>query len=79
MTAARVRLEGMTTAILDVVRLTCPFCITSVTDALAMDGVGYVDVRLEESAVAVAHDLRVDVDYLIVRLANAGFEARRRA
>jgi copper chaperone len=60
------RVEGMS----------CPSCVSHVRDALAIEGVTAVDVRLREGTVVVAHDDRVAGHRLVAELADAGYEAR---
>lgn len=65
----------MTKTILNVEGMSCPSCVEHVGQALALDGVAEVDVRLDDGAVAVDHDARVSAARLISALAEAGYEA----
>jgi copper chaperone CopZ len=47
-----------------------------VREALAIEGVADVDVRLRDGTIIVAHDERVGVPRLIAELEDAGYEAR---
>ena len=62
----------MSKTILNVERMSCP------SAALALRGVGSVDVLLEEGAVAIEHDTSVPIERLIAALENAGYEVRPR-
>lgn len=68
----------MSKTILIVQGLSCPSCVEHVHDALAMQGVGHIDVQLDEGVVAVDHDSSVSVGQLIAALQDAGYDGRRR-
>jgi len=44
----------------------------------ALDGVAKVDVRIDDAAVAIEHEVRVSTGRLIAALEQAGYEATRR-
>ncbi len=46
-----------------------------VKQALALDGVANVDVRIDDGAVAVDHEARISTGRLIAALEQAGYEA----
>jgi len=50
------RRTGMTTTTLQIEGMTCSACIQHVSDALALDGVSRVNVRLAESSAVVEHE-----------------------
>ena len=68
----------MSKTILNVEGMSCPSCIRHVSAALALRGVGSVDVLLDEGAVAIEHDASVPIGRLIAALENARYEARPR-
>lgn len=65
----------MTKTILNVEGMSCSSCIAHVKQALALDGVASVDVRIAEGAVAVDHEARISTGRLIAALEQAGYEA----
>lgn len=68
----------MTKTILNVEGMSCPSCIRHVKQALALDGVANVDVRIDDGRVAVDHEARVSTGRLIAALEQAGYEASPR-
>ena len=67
----------MTTTKLNVNGMTCGGCVASVTRVLnATPGVSACDVNLADKAATVTYDPAVtNVDTLVERIGNAGFEA----
>jgi len=65
----------MTKTILNVEGMACPSCIAHMKQALAIEGVAHVDVRIDQDAVAIDHEPRVSTGRLIAALRQAGYEA----
>jgi copper chaperone len=66
MKTTRLRVDGMS----------CRSCIRHVREALSIDGVESVDVRLDEGAVVIGHSAEVLPQRLIRALGDAGYDAR---
>jgi Cu+-exporting ATPase len=65
----------MTKTTLSVEGMTCASCIEQVTEALAIDGVGHVEVNLDTGKVQVEHDAQVSQGRLIAALQQVGYDA----
>ncbi len=65
----------MTKTVLNVVGMSCPSCIQHVSEALAIAGVGHVDVKLDTGTVEVDHEVAISSGRLIAALQQAGYEA----
>ncbi len=65
----------MTKTILTVEGMSCSSCVAHVKQALTIEGVATVDVRLAEGAVAVEHEAGISAGRLIAALEQAGYEA----
>lgn len=65
----------MTKTILNVEGMSCASCISHVKDALALDGVANVEVRIDVGAAVIEHDARISTGRLIAALEQAGYEA----
>lgn len=68
----------MTTTILNVEGMTCGSCIAQVNDALALNGVSRVEVKLADGTIAVDHEASISTGRLIAALQMAGYEATPR-
>lgn len=66
--------ETMTKTFLNVAGMSCASCAERVRHALAIDGVTNVDARVDQGAVTVDHETRVDSGHLIGALRQAGYE-----
>ena len=64
----------MTTTTLDVQGMTCQSCIRDVREALSVEGVARVDVRVDDGRVEVEHDARVSEAALIAAVRAAGYD-----
>ncbi len=64
----------MTTTSLNVHGMTCASCVRHVQDALRLDGVARVDVRLADGRVEIEHDARSSEATLIAAIRAAGYE-----
>ena len=69
------RRTDMTTTTLQIEGMTCSACIQHVSNALALDGVSRVNVRLAESSAVVEHESSIASSALIAALRGAGYEA----
>lgn len=65
----------MTKTILNVEGMTCPSCIEHVSEALAIEGVGHVEVKLDAGTIEVDHETAISSGRLIAALEQAGYEA----
>lgn len=65
----------MTKTVLNVEGMTCPSCIEHVGEALAIEGVGHVDVKLDAGTVEIDHDATISSGRLIAALQQAGYDA----
>jgi mercuric reductase len=68
----------MTTTILNVEGMSCRSCIAHVKEALALEGVARVDVRIDDGAAVIEHEPGVSTGHLIAALEQAGYEATLR-
>ena len=64
----------MTTTTIEVHGMTCQSCVRQIRDALRLDGVARVDVRLADGRVEVEHDARSSEAALIAAVREAGYE-----
>lgn len=69
----------MSKTVLKVEGMSCPSCISHVSEALAaVPGVDAVDVRFEQGTVEIDHDATTPAGRLIAVLGEAGYEAHPR-
>jgi copper chaperone CopZ len=68
----------MSKTILNVKGMSCPSCISEVSEALSLLGVTNVEVRFLEGAVEIEHAASVSSGRLIAALQVAGYEATPR-
>ena len=64
----------MKTTTLEVHGMTCQSCVRHIRDALRLDGVARVDVRLADGRVEIEHDARSSEAALIDAVRAAGYE-----
>lgn len=65
----------MTTTTLDVHGMTCHACVRRVRDALRLEGVARVEVRLADGRVEIEHDARTSAATLTAAIHAAGYDA----
>lgn len=65
----------MTKTVLNVEGMTCPSCIEHVSEALAIEGVSHIEVKLDSGTVEVEHEGSISSGRLIAALQQAGYEA----
>ena len=68
----------MSKTILRVEGMSCPSCVSHVSEALTIRGVANVDVLLDQGTVEVEHDATVSTGRLIAALEAAGYDATPR-
>jgi copper chaperone CopZ len=68
----------MSKTILNVEGMSCPSCISHVSEALSIRGVANIEVLFEAGAVEIEHDATVSAGRLIAALQSAGYEATPR-
>jgi copper chaperone CopZ len=68
----------MSKTILNVEGMSCPSCVSHVSEALGIPGVETINVQLDQGAVEIEHDASVPMGRLIAALEKAGYEARPR-
>ena len=64
----------MKTTTLEVHGMTCQSCVRHIRDALRLDGVARVDVRIADGRVEIEHDARSSEAALIDAIRTSGYE-----
>lgn len=65
----------MKKTVLNAEGMSCPSCIEHISEALAIEGVGAVEVKLETGTIEVDHEATISSGRLIAALQQAGYEA----
>jgi copper chaperone len=60
---------------LNVKGMSCPSCVRHIQEALDIDGIERVEVKLREGKVLVEHQPHIDASVLTGAIEDAGYEA----